>query len=92
MVGVLVSSGNISTGLAVAAVAIFRVATVVVRALLGAIVYACCWPGGAGEDADGEEDAEENREHDELSGGERGGRQQGPGGGSERSKRKKERA
>lgn len=56
MVGVLISSGGIDTALAAAAIAIFRIATVVVRALLGAVVYVCCWPGGqnGGQGGDGE--------------------------------------
>jgi uncharacterized protein (TIRG00374 family) len=45
MVGVLVSGGRVGADVGAAVVAIFRVATIVVRGLLGAIVYACCWPG-----------------------------------------------
>jgi uncharacterized protein (TIRG00374 family) len=57
MIGVLVTSGGIDTALAAAAIAIFRIATVVVRALLGAVVYVCCWPGH--QDGDGEEQQKE---------------------------------
>jgi uncharacterized protein (TIRG00374 family) len=51
MVGTLVSGGAIGANTGVAVVAIFRVATVLIRALLGAIVYACCWPGQYDEEA-----------------------------------------
>lgn len=55
LVGTLVSSVDINVDVGVAVVAIFRVLTIVLRGLLGAVVYACCWPGEYDREAvDGE--------------------------------------
>jgi hypothetical protein len=58
MVGTLVSGGQIGTNVAVAVVAIFRITSVVIRGLLGAVVYACCWPGEFDEEKVDKEEAE----------------------------------
>jgi hypothetical protein len=57
MVATLVSGGEISANVGVAVVAIFRVTSVVLRGALGAVVYACCWPGEYDEERVEKEDA-----------------------------------
>ena len=54
MVGFLTSTADIDTNTAAAAVALFRVATILFQALLGALVYAFAWGGekeGVGDTA-----------------------------------------
>lgn len=54
MVGLLTSLGGVSSGEAVAAVALFRITTVFFQALLGGAVYLLAWRGDAEHAAAGE--------------------------------------